>query len=169
MPCLSTKNSKLSLYFTQVHQKRTIAELFAWFDNPLFNLQHVCETFGCLGINWPSSQYQSLNWYFCCPCPSLYEHTIYLLRKTCSKTVMHQSRRLDKSVTVWCQCGPIPLRNISNNLVTICHKEIRQFWRPKGDLHLFTWRGCQIKSATSCMISSKRAHAIIFRKTKKVK
>ncbi len=40
----------------------------------------------------------------------------------------------DKSAaTAWCcQYGPKSLRKVSNTLLNLCHKEIRQFWLQKG-------------------------------------
>ncbi len=31
-----------------------------------------------------------------------------------------------------CQYGPKSLRNVSNTLLNLCHKELMQFWRKKG-------------------------------------
>ncbi len=31
-----------------------------------------------------------------------------------------------------CQYGPKSLRNVSNNLINLCHEELRQFWKQKG-------------------------------------
>ncbi len=44
-----------------------------------------------------------------------------------------------------CQYGPKSLRNVSNTLLNLCHKELRQFWRKNGvqpgtsKVHLITW------------------------------
>ncbi len=40
----------------------------------------------------------------------------------------------DKSAaTAWsCQYGPKSLSNVYNNLLNLCHEELRQFWRQKG-------------------------------------
>ncbi len=35
-------------------------------------------------------------------------------------------------VMLSCQYGPKSLRNVSNTLLNLCHKELRQFWRQKG-------------------------------------
>ncbi len=35
-------------------------------------------------------------------------------------------------VMLSCQYGPKSLRNVSNTLLSLCHEELRQFWRQKG-------------------------------------
>lgn len=50
------------------------------------------------------------------------------------KTTVYPSSRgcFQQDNTPSCQHGPKPLRNISSNLLNLCHKELRRFWRQTG-------------------------------------
>ncbi len=47
----------------------------------------------------------------------------------------HHGCAVDKFIFVCvmlsCQYGPKSLRNVSSTLLNLCHKELKQFWRPK--------------------------------------
>ncbi len=61
-----------------------------------------------------------------------------------------------------CQYGPKSLRNVSNTLLNLCHKELRQFWRKNGvqpgtsKVHLITW------PVSVYLYSISQRHGILF-------
>ncbi len=48
------------------------------------------------------------------------------LNRNCSNQICRNC------VMLSCQYGPKSLRNVSNTLLYLCHKELRQIWRQKG-------------------------------------
>ncbi len=131
---LSAKNRKRRLQFAQAHQHWTIEDWknVAWSDESRFLLQHsdgmvrvlhkehesmdpsclvsTVEAGGCGVMVWGI-----FSW-----------HTLGPL-----VPIEHRLNVTDMPQMLSCQNGPKSLRNVSNTLLNLCHKELRQFWRQK--------------------------------------
>ncbi len=76
-------------------------------------------------------------------------------RQICSNCVM-----------LSCQCGPKPLRNVSNTLLNLCPEELRQLWRQKGvqpgTSKVYLYRVCVCVYIYICHRNKQQIYNIFF-------